>query len=138
MIRFSNSLRRTRRLSAVPDAAGFARVEEDQRWQLVQRGNVVTSQNFFSGTDRYHIVTANPPFGGKERAEPLSTDGWPHHIPDWVHKIRAPDPFGWDRYRLQRFVEAYPELRTTDLRPRLSVYPFAKCSGIVDVRSWPP
>ena len=36
---------------------------------------------------------------------------------DWVQKERAPDTFEWYRYRLQRFCERYPDLKTTDLRP---------------------
>lgn len=36
---------------------------------------------------------------------------------DWVQKNRAPDTYEWYRYRLQRFVEANPNLRAVDLRP---------------------
>jgi integrase/recombinase XerD len=36
---------------------------------------------------------------------------------DWVQRHRSPDTFEWYRYRLQRFCDRYPELRTCDLRP---------------------
>ena len=36
---------------------------------------------------------------------------------EWVSKHRAPDTYEWYRYRLQRFIEQYPDLRTGDLRP---------------------
>jgi len=36
---------------------------------------------------------------------------------DWTAKHRAEDTYEWYRYRLQRFVEKYPDLRTDELRP---------------------
>ncbi len=36
---------------------------------------------------------------------------------DWVKINRSADTFEWYRYRLQRFCERYPDLRTTDLKP---------------------
>ena len=36
---------------------------------------------------------------------------------EWVERNRSPDTYEWYRYRLQRFIERYPDLRATDLRP---------------------
>lgn len=36
---------------------------------------------------------------------------------EWTQKHRSADTFEWYRYRLQRFVETYPELRAADVRP---------------------
>lgn len=36
---------------------------------------------------------------------------------EWCHKHRAPDTYEWYRYRLERFVQRYPSLRTHELRP---------------------
>ena len=35
---------------------------------------------------------------------------------DWCQKHRAADIFEWYRYRLERFVQTYPDLRTHELR----------------------
>lgn len=36
---------------------------------------------------------------------------------EWVEAHRAPDSYEWYRYRLQRFCQRYPDLRTADLKP---------------------
>lgn len=36
---------------------------------------------------------------------------------EWTQKNRAPDTYEWYRYRLQRFVSTYPEMRVSALRP---------------------
>ncbi|WP_437193234.1 tyrosine-type recombinase/integrase [Planctomicrobium sp. SH527] len=36
---------------------------------------------------------------------------------DWVQKHRSADTYEWYRYRLQRFAEAHPDLRTDELKP---------------------
>ncbi len=36
---------------------------------------------------------------------------------EWTEKHRAPDTYEWYRYRLQRFIERYPDLRTSELKP---------------------
>ncbi len=36
---------------------------------------------------------------------------------DWVQKNRAADTYEWYHYRLQRFVQKYPDLRAADVRP---------------------
>lgn len=36
---------------------------------------------------------------------------------EWVERNRSADTYEWYRYRLQRFIERYPDLRAGDLRP---------------------
>ena len=36
---------------------------------------------------------------------------------EWVLNNRSPETYEWYRYRLQRFLDRYPDLRTDDLRP---------------------
>lgn len=36
---------------------------------------------------------------------------------EWTQKHRTPDTYEWYRYRLQRFIERYADLRVGDLRP---------------------
>ena len=36
---------------------------------------------------------------------------------EWVERNRSPDTYEWYRYRLQRFIERYPDLRAPELRP---------------------
>lgn len=36
---------------------------------------------------------------------------------EWLHRNRAPDTYEWYRYRLQRLVLKYPEMRVNNLRP---------------------
>lgn len=36
---------------------------------------------------------------------------------DWCQKHRAADTYEWYRFRLERFVQTYPDLRTHELRP---------------------
>ena len=36
---------------------------------------------------------------------------------EWTEKHRAPDTYEWYRYRLQRFIERYPDLRVDQLQP---------------------
>jgi|LSQX01.3.fsa_nt_gb integrase len=36
---------------------------------------------------------------------------------EWVDRNRSADTYEWYRYRLQRFIERYPDLRAADLRP---------------------
>jgi integrase/recombinase XerD len=52
---------------------------------------------------------------------------------EWVQKHRAPDTYEWYRYRLQRFAEKYPDLKTGDIRPYhaqewVDEYQFSKTS----------
>ncbi len=32
---------------------------------------------------------------------------------EWVQQNRAPDTYEWYRYRLERFIQRYPDLRVT-------------------------
>lgn len=36
---------------------------------------------------------------------------------DWVSKQRSSETYEWYRYRLQRFIDRYPDLRTAEVRP---------------------
>ncbi len=36
---------------------------------------------------------------------------------EWTQKNRAPDTYEWYRYRLQRFVSTYPDMRVSSLKP---------------------
>jgi integrase len=36
---------------------------------------------------------------------------------EWSQQNRSPDTYEWYRYRLERFVRQYPDLRVTELRP---------------------
>ena len=36
---------------------------------------------------------------------------------DWTNRNRAPDTYEWYRYRLQRFVDKYPDMRVSTLKP---------------------
>ncbi len=50
---------------------------------------------------------------------------------EWTHRNRAPDTYEWYRYRLQRFVDRYPDMRVSELRPFhleqwVAQYDFAK------------
>jgi len=36
---------------------------------------------------------------------------------EWTERHRAPDTYEWYRYRLQRFIERYPDLRADQLQP---------------------
>lgn len=36
---------------------------------------------------------------------------------EWVLRQRSPDTYEWYRYRLERFVRKYPDMRAADVRP---------------------
>lgn len=36
---------------------------------------------------------------------------------DWTERNRAPDTYEWYRYRLQRFVDKYPDMKVSSLKP---------------------
>ena len=36
---------------------------------------------------------------------------------DWTDRNRSPDTYEWYRYRLQRFVDRYPEMKVSSLKP---------------------
>lgn len=53
----------------------------------------------------------------RQRVSPQSLPAIIDAFLGWVEKHRAPDTYEWYRYRLQRFVERYPDMRVGDLRP---------------------
>jgi integrase len=55
----------------------------------------------------------------KERriANPQSLTAIIDSFLEWNHRHRSPDTYEWYRYRLQRFVDRYPDLTVSELRP---------------------
>ena len=63
---------------------------------------------------QYHQLMTRP------REQPVSPEMLASIIDaylDWVQKNRAAETYEWYRYRLQRFVTKYPEMRVAALRP---------------------
>jgi integrase len=63
---------------------------------------------------QYHQLMLHP------REQPVSADSLAGVVDaylEWVHKHRAADTYEWYRYRLQRLVSKYPEMRVNALRP---------------------
>ena len=58
---------------------------------------------------RYHEIMSQP---GEQKVSPESLAV----IVDWVSKHRSPHTFEWYRYRLQRLLLKYPDMRSADLR----------------------
>lgn len=64
--------------------------------------------------ERYHALMSRP-VEVRTSAESLATVI--DRFLDWCHKHRAPETYGWYRSRLQLFVERYPDLNVSELRP---------------------
>ncbi len=66
---------------------------------------------------QYHLLLSQPevptisPSGGRSVAALCD------HFLEWSQRNRAAATYEWYRYRLQRFVETYPNLTTDELRP---------------------
>ncbi len=63
---------------------------------------------------RYHRLMGSP------REQPVASDSLAAIIDaflEWVQRNRSPDTYEWYRYRLQRFIERYPDMRAGDLKP---------------------
>lgn len=63
---------------------------------------------------QYHQLMAQP------QEQPVSSESLAAIIDtflEWVERHRSPDTYEWYRYRLQRFIERYPDLRSANLRP---------------------
>ncbi len=63
---------------------------------------------------QYHQLMTQPTL---HPMSPESLVGIIDSFLDWVKKHRAPDTFEWYRYRLQRFVTKYPDMKVSALRP---------------------
>lgn len=63
---------------------------------------------------QYHQLMSQP---HEQRVSPASLAGIIDAFLEWVERNRSPDTYEWYRYRLQRFIERYPDLRAEDLRP---------------------
>ncbi len=64
--------------------------------------------------DRFHLLMRAPQ---RRQVSCDSVASLADRFLDWVQRHRAPDTYEWYRYRLERFVRMYPEIRTSDLRP---------------------
>ena len=64
---------------------------------------------------RQYYQLMGQPRGQKVSAESLA--GVVDVFLEWVDRHRSPETYEWYRYRLQRFIERYPDLRAGDLRP---------------------
>jgi hypothetical protein len=53
----------------------------------------------------------------ERRVSPESLTGIVDAFLEWVERNRSPDTYEWYRYRLQRFIDRYPDLRASELRP---------------------
>lgn len=75
---------------------------------------------------RYHELMAQP------RQEKVASDSVPALVDaflEWVQRNRSAETYEWYRYRLERFVQRYPDLRSSDLRP-FHVETWADCYDI--------
>lgn len=66
---------------------------------------------------QYHHLMAVPKRSVEHTGDSHSLAAIRDHFLEWVQQNRAPDTYEWYRYRLQRFVESYPDLSTAALRP---------------------
>jgi len=64
--------------------------------------------------DRFYQLMRQPQ---ERKISPHSLAAIADAFLDWVQKHRSPDTYEWYRYRLERLVRKYPDLRATDLKP---------------------
>lgn len=80
----------------------------------IKRKQINLGANRDEAFRRYHQMMARP------QEEPISSDSLAAVVDaflEWVSRNRAADTYEWYRYRLERFVQRYPEIRTLDVRP---------------------
>ena len=63
---------------------------------------------------RYHQMMGQP---RERRVSPESVAAIIDAFLEWVEQNRSADTYEWYRYRLQRFIDRYPDLRASELRP---------------------
>ena len=63
----------------------------------------------------YHQLMQQP--ANEATTSPESLVGIIDAFLDWTERNRAPDTYEWYRYRLQRFVDNYPDMRVSSLKP---------------------
>lgn len=63
---------------------------------------------------RYHQLMSQP---HEQKVSSQSLAAIVDAFLEWVDRNRSPETYEWYRYRLQRFIERYPDLRASDLRP---------------------
>ena len=64
---------------------------------------------------RYHQLMQQP--ADEAITSPESLVGIIDAFLDWTNRNRAPDTYEWYRYRLQRFVDKYPNMLVSSLKP---------------------
>ena len=63
---------------------------------------------------QYHLLMGKP---REQAVSPESLLAIIDAFLEWTQKNRAPDTYEWYRYRLQRFVSTYPDMRVSALKP---------------------
>jgi integrase len=72
------------------------------------------------GPDREEAFRKSHQLMGQPQGRKVASESLPaiaDAFLEWVRKHRSPETYEWYRYRLERFVNTYPELRAADLRP---------------------
>jgi integrase len=72
------------------------------------------------GPDREEAFRKSHQLMGQPQGRKVASESLPaiaDAFLEWVRKHRSPETYEWYRYRLDRFVNTYPELRAADLRP---------------------
>ncbi len=64
--------------------------------------------------ERFYQFMRQPP---ERKVSPHSLAAIADAFLDWVQKQRSPETYEWYRYRLERFVRKYPDLKAGDVRP---------------------
>ncbi len=62
----------------------------------------------------YHQLMGQP---REQKISPESLAAIIDAFLEWVERNRSPETYEWYRYRLQRFIDRYPEMRAMELRP---------------------
>ena len=67
--------------------------------------------------DRYHELMRERKHGTAPAATAESFAAIADHFLEWVKNNRSPDTYEWYRYRIQRFVDRYPDLLAAQIKP---------------------
>lgn len=84
-------------------------------WYVTLNGHQINlGQDKTTAFERYKQLLAQPqPVRASTQSLAVLIDAFL----DWTQTHRAPDTYEWYRYRLQRFIDQHPDLRTDELRP---------------------
>lgn len=66
--------------------------------------------------DQFYAMMAQPR-APRVQAEAIPFATLADRFLEWVQRKRSPDTYEWYRYRLERFVQKYPDLKAPDVRP---------------------